>query len=135
MALTIVQIGLLIAIGICGVLIAIGVYGYSYSIGGTVAVIVLTIMIIVGAVFVCNWYNTSVASGIRNYKDYQSEMQNGLNREIIITAEDGREIFYYKGKCDIERGEQSIKFETQDGQRFIINYGIQDTLIVQEITE
>ena len=83
-----------------------------------------------------NWYNTSTASGMRHYKDFQSELNNGIYRELVITAEDGREIFRYEGKFDIERHEDGddryLRFETQDGKRYTISYGIQDTMIVIE---
>lgn len=85
-------------------------------------------------IFTINWYNTSTASGIRGYKDYQSELSNGLDREIIITAEDGREIFHYEGKIDIESNHEDnyIKFESEDHKRYIIYYGIQDTITIIE---
>lgn len=80
------------------------------------------------------WYNTHTASGIRAYKDYQSEMANGINREITITAEDGREIFHYEGKVDIESNHEDnyIKFESEEGKRYIVYYGIQDTIQIIE---
>lgn len=64
---------------------------------GIVGIIVtILICILMGADF--NWRHTKTASGIRSDKDYTSELSNGINREIIITAEDGRQIFYYKGE-------------------------------------
>ena len=85
------------------------------------------------AVFL-SWYNSNTASGIRAYKDFQSEMANGINREITITAEDGREIFHYEGKVDVESNhtDNYIKFESEDGKRYIIYYGIQDTITIIE---
>jgi hypothetical protein len=81
-----------------------------------------------------NWYNTNTASGIRDYKDFQSELSNGMEREINITAEDGRQIFYYEGKFDVELNHEDnyIKFESEDGKRYIIYYGIQDTITIIE---
>lgn len=81
-----------------------------------------------------NWYNTNTASGIRKYKDFQSELSNGMEREITITAEDGRQIFYYEGKVDVELNHEDnyIKFESEDGKRYIIYYGIQDTITIIE---
>ena len=80
------------------------------------------------------WYNTHTASGIRAYKDFQSEMSNGIEREITITAEDGREIFHYEGKVDIESNHEDnyIKFESEEGKRYIIYYGIQATIQIIE---
>lgn len=96
--------------------------------------ILITIIICIGAGAFMSWYNTSTASGIRNYKDYQSEMSNGIEREITITAEDGREIFHYEGKVDIEsnHSDNYIKFESEEGKRYIIYYGIQDTILIVE---
>lgn len=82
----------------------------------------------------CSWFNTHTASGIRAVKDYHSELTNGINREIVITAEDGREIFHYEGKVDIEADhtDNYILFESEDGRRYIIYYGIQDTVLIIE---
>ena len=86
--------------------------------------------------FAMDWWNTNTASGIRSYKDFQSEMDNGLYREVVITAEDGREIFKYEGKFDVERhaegDDRYLRFETEDGKRYTISYGIQDTVLIIE---
>lgn len=110
-------------IGICTDSVALGV---SSSI--------ISIAIFIGAIFGINWYNTSTASGIRAYKDYQSNIDNGIEREITITAEDGREIFHYKGKVDVESDhtDNYIKFESEEGKRYMIYYGITDTIIIKE---
>lgn len=83
---------------------------------------------------ICSWYNTNTANGIRLYKDHQSNLSNGIEREITIMAEDGRQIFYYEGKVDVEANHQDnyIKFEGEDGKRYIIYYGIQDTITIIE---
>lgn len=82
-----------------------------------------------------HWYNTNTAAGARGYKDFQSNINNGIEREITITAEDGREIFHYEGKVDIESNhtDNYIKFESEEGKRYIIYYGIQDTIVIKEI--
>ena len=104
-----------------------------------IGVALLSIMIVGGVIFAFNWYNTSTATGIRNYKDFKSEMSNGIYREIKITAEDGRQIFEYEGKFDVERHEDGddryLRFETQDGKRYTISYGVQDTVIIVEKPE
>lgn len=84
--------------------------------------------------FGIRWYNTNTVSGIRAVKDYQSELSNGIDREITITAEDGREIFHYEGKVDVEsnHSDNYIKFESEEGKRYIIYYGIQDTIKIIE---
>lgn len=100
---------------------------------GIIAALIGTIILIAIMVFV-GWYNTNTASGIRAVKDYKSEISNGIDREIIITAEDGREIFYYEGKVDVESNhtDNYIKFESEEGKRYIIYYGIQDTIQIIE---
>lgn len=96
--------------------------------------IVISIALTIALGFGLNWYNTSTASGIRNFKDHQSNLANGIDREITITAEDGREIFHYEGKVDIESNhtDNYIKFESEEGKRYIIYYGIQDTITIIE---
>ena len=101
-----------------------------------IATSIISLVIGVASMLILSWYNTSTASGIRHYKDYTSEMENGIEREVTITAEDGRVIFHYEGKIDI--GSANVKdanyicFETQDGKRYLIYYGVQDTLLIIE---
>ena len=102
-------------------------------IAGIVSMVV-SIGLTVALGFGLNWYNTSTASGIRNFKDNQSNLSNGIDREITITSEDGRKIFHYEGKVDIESNhtDNYIKFESEEGKRYIIYYGIQDTITIIE---
>ena len=81
------------------------------------------------------WWCNNTAAGARAMKDQQSNLSNGLNREITVVAEDGREIFYYKGKCDIEtdHDDNYILFEGEDGLRRMIYYGITDTVLIMEL--
>lgn len=116
------------------VLISIGIWFYNESWIAGIVSIVVSIGLTIALGFVFNWYNTSTASGIRNFKDYQSNLSNGIEREITITAEDGREIFHYEGKVDVESNhtDNYIKFESEEGKRYIIYYGIQDTITIIE---
>ena len=100
---------------------------------GLINFIVSGIML-AGICFGIRWYNTNTASGIRAVKDFKSELSNGIDREITITAEDGREIFHYEGKVDVESNhtDNYIKFESEEGKRYIIYYGIQDTIKIIE---
>lgn len=99
-------------------------------------VISLVTLIVVGGLFGgFYWYYHHTASGQRDLKDFQSNINNGLEREITITAEDGRVIYHYEGKCDIEKAHEDnhyIKFETEEGKRQIIYYGVQDTVLILE---
>lgn len=116
------------------IFISIGISVSTDSIALGISSGVISIAIFIGAIFGINWYNSSTASGIRAYKDYQSNMSNGIEREITITAEDGREIFHYKGKVDVESDhtDNYIKFESEEGKRYLIYYGITDTIIIKE---
>ena len=116
------------------IVISIGIGVSTDSIALGISSGVVSIAIFIGTIFGINWYNTSTASGIRAYKDYQSNMTNGIEREITITAENGREIFHYKGKVDVESDhtDNYIKFESEEGKRYMIYYGITDTIIIKE---
>ena len=126
-------------LGVLGIIITIFVgysaweYGSNWVLRSLVCLLI-TAMVFGAVVGVGHWYCNSTASGVRAMKDQQSNLDNGLHREIIITAEDGREIFYYEGKCDIETDHSSyILFEDEDGYRHIIYKGVQDTIIINEI--
>ena len=47
----------------------------------------------------------------------------------------GRQIFYYKGKCDIETNGNYILFEDEQGLRQMIYWGITDTIIISELPD
>lgn len=92
------------------------------------------ILLLVVLCVIINWYNTNTGSGIRAVKNLQSELNNGIKQEIIITNEYGREIFHYEGQIDIEtdHDDNYIQFVTEEGKRYIIYYGIQDTIKIIE---
>lgn len=116
------------------IVISIGIGVSTDSIALGISSGIISIAIFIAAFCGISWYNTSTASGIRAYKDYQSNMNNGIEREITITAEDGREIFHYKGKIDVESDhtDNYIKFESEEGKRYLIYYGITDTIVIKE---
>lgn len=105
---------------------------------GTAAIITIaiTLCICFGFMLGLSWWNTNTASGARALKDQESNFNGGLVREITITAEDGREIFHYEGKIDVETKHEGnanyILFESEDGRRYIIYYGITDTMTIIE---
>jgi len=98
------------------------------------AIITLIIGTIIIAIYLggLSWYNTNTAGGARNYKDYVSNIENGLNRSVDIYAEDGRQIYHYDGKIDIEDNDGYILFEDENNKRHIIYYGALDTVIIEE---
>ena len=122
-------LGLIAAIGI---IVTIGCFATDSPVGGLATILIVTILI-GGLALVLHWYNTSTASGARAVKDQQSELSNGLERSIVVTAEDGREIYRYEGKCDIETDNGNyILFEDANRKRVIIYKGVQDTIIITE---
>ena len=124
-----------IVVGIIGIIFSIMILVMDDNPGGSILCIFITavlVLLIIGGGF---WYCNNTAGGIRAMKDQQSNLSNGLMREITITAEDGREIFHYVGKCDIETNGNYILFEDEDGLRQMIYWGITDTIIVSELPE
>ena len=122
---------LLIIFGVIGIIISIAFLADDPK-SGIIALLVC-ILVWFGALFGLKWYYGSTASGARALKDQQSNLNLGLNREITITAEDGREIYHYKGKCDIETQDRYILFEGEDGLHHTIYWGITDTIIIEEL--
>ena len=129
--MTVGAIILLIILGIVGILISIGFLANDPKMG--VIALLTCLLVWLGVLFGFKWYYGSTASGIRALKDQQSNLGLGLNRQITITAEDGREIYHYKGKCDIETQDRYILFEGEDGLRRTIYWGITDTIIIEEL--
>lgn len=122
-------------IALYGLAFAVYYFSETETAWGVSSILVTIILCILVAFGLSLWHNNT-ASGIRAMKDYESNMNNGIEREITITAEDGREIFYYEGKCDIETTDNYILFESEDGRHYIIYYGVQDTvLIIEKATE
>lgn len=115
--------------------VGLGFTIYQFSEDTTHGIISLFVtMFVVGAIISGGtWYYNNTATGLRALKDQQSNLSNGIEREIIITAEDGREIYYYRGKCDIETNDNYILFEDENGNRQMIYWGITDTIIISEI--
>ena len=128
--MTVGAIILLIIFGIIGIIISIAFLVDDPKLG--VIALLVCLLVWLGAFFGLKWYYGSTASGARALKDQQSNFNLGLNREITITAEDGREIYHYTGKCDIETQDRYILFEGDDGLRRTIYWGITDTIIIEE---
>lgn len=135
MALTIGNwwlIGILFALGI---IISVIAFWCEEKAAGLIAIII-TIVVCIAIMFGLSWWHNSTASGQRAMKDFHSNIDGGLNREITITAESGREIFHYEGKIDVETKHEGnanyILFESEEGLRYIIYYGITDTMTIIE---
>lgn len=110
---------------------------FNRSVVGSIVTLAVTIIISLGIYLLGNWYCSSTAGGIRDMKDQQSNFNNGILREVTVTAEDGREIYHYKGRVDIETDPKNkyILFETEEGMRHMIYYGVTDTVLILEVEE
>lgn len=137
--MTIGYIILVVIVGIIGVVISFVAANESYDSFGKTLVVGLLATAMVVTLFLAggSWYFNNTASGARALKEQQSNLNNGLNREITIIAADGREVFHYKGKCDIETDHEDnyILFEGEDGLRRMIYYGVTDTVLILEVGE
>lgn len=129
--MTVGAIVLLVILAVVGVFISIMFLADNPKTG--VIALLVFILVWLGVLFGFKWYYGFTASGMRALKDQQSNLNLGLNRQITITAEDGREIYHYKGKCDIETQDRYILFEGEDGLRRTIYWGITDTIIIEEL--
>lgn len=131
--MTITAVALLVILAVVGLFVSFMCFTDEPKMG--VIVLLVVLLVWVGAFVAFKWYYGSTASGARALKDQQSNLNQGLNREITITAEDGREIYHYKGKCDIETQDRYILFEGEDGLRRTIYWGITDTIIIEELKQ
>lgn len=63
---------------------------------------------------------------------YSTEMESTTcaseSRSVVITAEDGSEVFSYEGAIDVEDTGSCIKFDGEDGEHFVIPYRDTDTV-------
>lgn len=130
----------LIIVPVIGILALLAVIWLAYDqcsvkigIIGGIIVLVVVALIFCG----CYWYNHNTANGMRKLGEFKKNLTNGVEREIYIYAEDGREIYYYKGKIDIDDTKTAycLYFYDQDGKSHIIHYGVQDTVIITETGE
>lgn len=113
-------------------------YAKHYDFGKNLCIGLLITALFVGPfIGYGSWYFNNTAEGARALKEQQSNLNNGLNREITIIAADGREVFHYKGRCDIETDHEDnyILFEGEDGLRRMIYYGVTDTVLILEVGE
>lgn len=118
--------------------IALGAYLlYDGALGGGMGIMLGTILLAILIACFGFWWCNNTADGARALKDQRSNFNNGLNREITVLAADGREIFHYKGRCDIESDhtDNYILFEDEEGLRRMIYYGITDTVLIMELPD
>lgn len=131
--MTITAVVLLVILAVVGLFVSFMCFTDDPKLG--VITLLVVLLVWAGTFIAFKWYYGSTASGARALKDQQSNLNQGLNRQITITAEDGREIYHYKGKCDIETQDRYILFEGEDGLRRTIYWGITDTIIIEELEQ
>ena len=73
-------------------MITIAVFGSAKYIKTGIITGIALALLVAGIIIATGWYNTNAAQGIRAVKDFKSNINNGLEKEMDITAEDGREI-------------------------------------------
>ena len=95
-----------------------------------IAAVILTILTWVGM----RWYYQNTASGQRALKTQKSELNNGIERIIVVYDINGQIIEKYEGKFDIEYKDERIMFDDTEGNRHII-YFKTGTVIVHEVNE
>lgn len=57
----------------------------------------------------------------RSRKDWESDRNGGLNREITVYDYNGNIIKKYQGKCDIQTNENKVLFDLDDRRIIIYN--------------
>lgn len=114
-----------------------GAFLYEREVSRGLGTILGAVLISILIACVGFWWCNNTADGARALKDQHSNFNNGLNREITVLAADGRVVFQYRGKCDIEsdHADNYILFEDEDGLRRMIYYGITDTVLIMELPE
>jgi hypothetical protein len=135
MILTIGQIIFVGFIGLIGlVFIGIGIH-IVYEEGEwswLIIAIVITVLVCGGLLSYLIWYNTHTASGARTIKDYESELNLGIERNLKIVADDGMIIYEREGHFDIEIHDNYIVFD-ENHQRTILYRSLTTTMIIEEL--
>ena len=62
-----------------------------------IVAIVITIVVVVALMAGIGWYHTNTADGARTMKDYESNMNNGIERTLRVVADDGMVIYEREG--------------------------------------
>lgn len=133
--MTVGTIVLICFIGLNG--LCIGAYLiYCANDEGRIAAAIVGVIVIVVAAIICAavaWCQLNTESGRRAYKDQQSNLSGGIEREVSVYDVNGNLIKQYSGKFDIETDNESyILFDDENGNRHIIYYTT-GTIIVDEV--
>ena len=132
MAITLAQWICLGFLFVMAIVAAVSIGCYNESIMAGVCAFIIGILVIVIILFGIHFYNTKTAAGARNYKDYQSNIHNGIERTLKIVADDGYVIYEREGKFDIEIHDDYIIFD-ENGERTIIYRSYTSSLVIEEV--
>ena len=111
-------------------------YDLSWEHSPVAAIITFIIagVIIAGMWVGGSWYYKNTESGKRAIKTQDSNIHGGIEREIIVYDMEGDEIERFRGKFDVDYGDERIMFDDENGNRHVI-YFKSGTVIVNEISE
>lgn len=101
---------------------------------GVVVTLIISGVIIAGMWVGGSWYYKNTESGKRSLKTQDSNIHGGIEREIIVYDMEGDEIERFRGKFDVDYGDERIMFDDENGNRHVI-YFKSGTVIVNEISE
>lgn len=91
---------------------------------------VLAIIVVLVAIGLSR-HNGNTAAGARVYKDYQSNLSNGVERKLSIVANDGSIVFEHEGKFDVEMNDDYVVYD-ENGLRTIIYKSYTTSIIIIE---
>ena len=96
-----------------------------------VVALILTITFII-----CNiWYVNNTESGVRMIKDFQSNTNGGIRRNVKVYSMTGEKTFEDEGVFDIEQSDYRLKYINEKGKVIIIYLGNSSSAIVEEVEE
>ena len=116
---------------------ALGIYiGYNCHDSGEteygILALVIALIIIGGIWGGTYWYYSNTESGKRALKTQDSNLNNGIEREVIVYDMDGDELEYFRGRFDVDYEDERIMFDDENGNRHVI-YFKSGTVIINEI--
>ena len=96
-----------------------------------VVALILTITFII-----CNiWYVNNTESGARMIKDFQSNTNGGIRRNVKVYSMTGEKTFEDEGVFDIEQSDYRLKYINEKGKVIIIYLGNSSSAIVEEVED
>lgn len=122
---------LVIILGIIGIGITIFCFLNDEKTHGLVAILI-TIIVIGGLILGLSWFYNNTGSGLRAMKDQQSNLNNGINRNIKVIESDGSVSYEFSGKADLETHNVYVVFES-NGKRTIIYRSYTSTIVITKI--